>query len=151
MKKKIHPISLSLRNIKRYLSSLFWLAPCAGGICTRKRGTNTEILCVCHKTWKISLPKWRCRIKETIEKSATREFREETGIYDFKLGKIIWIVRDRKRRKKTTFFQIEKPGKQHSQCHDEATIWVKIEDALVDMRHKGEKKLIKKYIQGLGK
>jgi hypothetical protein len=33
--------------------------------------------------------------------------------------------------------------------HDEATIWVKIEDALVDMRHKGERDLVREYIEGL--
>jgi len=60
-------------------------------------------------------------------------------------------VRDRKRRKKTTFFTIEKPGKQHTNIHDEATLWVKIEDALVVMRHKGERELVKEYIESLGK
>jgi len=58
-------------------------------------------------------------------------------------------VRDRKRRKKTTFFKIEKPGKQHTQFHDEATMWVNVEDALVDMRHKGERKLMEEYIKSL--
>ncbi len=95
------------------------------------------------------LPKGRCKVGETVEEAATREFREETGIYDFKLGEKIGIVRDRKRRKKTTFFAIEKPGKQHAHFHDEATLWVKIEDALVDMRHKGERKLVKEYIESL--
>lgn len=95
------------------------------------------------------LPKWRCKVGESIEEAATREFREETGIYDFKLGGIVWVVRDRKRRKKTTFFAIEKPGKQHTHIHDEATLWVKIEDALVDMRHKGEREVLKDYIESL--
>jgi hypothetical protein len=60
-------------------------------------------------------------------------------------------VRDRKRRKKTTFFHIEKPGKQHGHMKDEATLWVKIEDALVDMRHKGERDLVREYIESLRK
>ena len=97
------------------------------------------------------LPKWRCKVGETVEDAAIREFQEETGIYDFKLGEKIWVVRDRKRRKKTTFFKINKPGKQHTQFHDEATLWIKIEDALVDMRHKGERKLVKEYIERFGK
>ncbi len=58
-------------------------------------------------------------------------------------------MRDRKRRKKTTFFTIEKPGKQHTHIHDEATMWVKIPDALPLMRHKGEKELVKEYIESL--
>jgi len=151
MKKNKNYLLVFLRKSKRYISSLFWLEPCAGGICTRKRGSTTEILCICHKKWTIMLPKWRCKVGETVEDAAIREFQEETGIYDFKLGEKIWVVRDRKRRKKTTFFKINKPGKQHTQFHDEATLWIKIEDALVDMRHKGERKLVKEYIERFGK
>ncbi len=151
MKKNLHPLVVFLSKSKRYISSFFWLEPCAGGICTRKRGNTIELLCICHKKGKIMLPKWRRKAGETIEEAAIREFREETGIFDFKLGEKIWVVRDRKRRKKTTFFKIEKPGKQHTHVHDEATLWVKIEDALVDMRHKGERKLVKEYIESLGK
>ncbi len=144
-------LSILLRKVKRYLASLFWLKPCAGGICTRKRGNSIELLCICHKKGTIMLPKWGCKVGETLEESAIREFREETGIFDFKLGEMIGVVRDRKRRKKTTFFHIEKPGKQHGHMKDEATLWVKIEDALVDMRHKGERKLVKGYIESLEK
>ncbi|MFA6080492.1 MAG: NUDIX domain-containing protein [Candidatus Gracilibacteria bacterium] len=147
MKKNLHPLFRLWKRSNRFISSLFWLDPCAGGVCIRKHGTTPEVLCVCHKNGKIMLPKGRCKAGETLEKAAVREFREETGIYDFKLGDIVGIVRDRKRRKKTTFFLIEKSGKQHTNFHDEATLWVKIEDALVDMRHKGERKLIKEYIE----
>lgn len=149
MKKKTPTLTVFWRKSKRYISSLFWLEPCAGGVCTRKRGTDIELLCICHKKGSIMLPKWRCKVGETLEDAAVREFREETGIFDFKLGDIIWVVRDRKRRKKTTFFKIEKPGKQHTHVHDEATLWVKIEDALPDMRHRGERELVEEYIKKL--
>lgn len=151
MKKKKQGFWRIIKGVKIYISSLFWLEPCAGGICTRKRAGNTEILCICHKKGTLMLPKGRCKVGETLEEAAKREFREETGIYDFKLGELIWVVRDRKRRKKTTFFRIEKPGKQHMHVHDEATLWVKIEDALIDMRHKGERKLVQEYIESLVK
>gem|GEM_PF-6120503 len=57
MKKNTNSLFIFLRKSKRYFSSLLWLDACAGGICTRKRGAHIELLCICHKTGTLMLPK----------------------------------------------------------------------------------------------
>lgn len=152
MKKKTTSLSSLLMRAKRFISSLLWLEPCAGGMCIRKRGDKKELLCISHREGRLMLPKWKCKIQETLQEAAKREFREETGIFDFQLGEILWVVRDRKRRKKTTFFTILKPGKQNPHIHDESVLWVEINQAIKEMRHKEEKKLLQKYVKNtLGK
>lgn len=147
MKKKMSTLSDILVRWRRYISSLFWLEPCAWGICIRTRDHHKEILCISHKKGKLMLPKWWCKITESLEEAAKREFREETGIFDFQLGKKLGVARDRKRRKQTTFFAILKPGKQNPHIHDESALWVEINKALWEMRHKSEKELLQKYIK----
>jgi 8-oxo-dGTP pyrophosphatase MutT (NUDIX family) len=91
------------------------------------------------------LPKWRIKLWETLKIGAIREIQEETGLYGFTLGNKVGVLRDRKRRKKITFFEVKNAG-IHSPVHDEAIMWVSIEHALKHLKHDGEKKLIEKYV-----
>lgn len=134
----------TLRRVRRYLSSLFWLEPCAGGVCIRNRWKHTEILCITHKHGTYMLPKWRCKVGESLPETALREFREETGLYDCHLGELVGVVRDRKRGKKITFYTIKNAGRA-SHIRDEHAIWVPIDEALTYMRYSSEKSLLKKY------
>jgi 8-oxo-dGTP pyrophosphatase MutT (NUDIX family) len=130
---------------KKFLASFFWLDPCAGGICTRERKWKIEILCVTHKDGGLMLPKWRMKPWETMEQTALREFREETGIYNCTLWKKIGTIRDRNRRKKIIFYAIQSSW-PHSPVHDEAIMWVHLEDAAKKMKHTTERAFIERYV-----
>lgn len=129
---------------KKFIASFFWLDPCAGGICIRERKWIKEIICVTHRDGGIMLPKWRIKRWEKPKEAALREFREETGIYNSTLGSKIGTIRDRNRRKKIIFYHIQSSG-PHSVIHDEAVMWLPLEDALQKMKHKTEKKFLQKY------
>lgn len=130
---------------KRWLSSFFWLEPCAGAIITRERNGGKEILCIAHKKWGLMLPKWRWKIGESTQEIAVREIQEETGLYGFKLGREIATIRDRKRRKKITFFEVKNPSTTHAHIKDEAIIWTPHKEAVKKMRHESEKQLLAEY------
>ncbi len=139
-----------LDNCKLWLSSLFWLEPCAGGICIRERQWQSEVLCIAHKKWGLMFPKWRIKRGETLESGAAREIQEETGLYGFTLWIKIGVIRDRKRRKKITFFEVKNAG-AHSPIHDEAIMWVSIPNALKHLKHEPEKKILQQHLQKIWK
>lgn len=137
-------------NWKMWLSSLFWLEPCAGGICLRERQWQSEVLCIAHKKWGLMFPKWRIKRGETLEIGAIREIQEETWLYGFTLWERIGVVRDRKRRKKITFFEVKNVG-AHSPIHDEAIMWVSLSHALKHLKHEPERKILQQYLQKIWK
>ncbi len=132
--------------LKKRLASYLWLDQCAGGICIRERKGNREILCVLHKDGGVMLPKWRIRQWETRENAALREFQEETGIYNSILGSKIGVIRDRIRRKKVTLYWIHENQGKHTPIHDEAIIWVCLEESPKKMKHASERDFILKYL-----
>lgn len=146
MKKKQLFLIKICKRIKRYFISLLYTTSWAGGICTRKKNGNLEILCICHKKWKLMLPKWGSKKGEKLTDTAKREFSEETGIFDCVIGKYIWTARDSKRLKKTHFYHVEKYWHQHYHLQDEATQWIDYRTAMSLMRHKSEKKILGKFI-----
>lgn len=95
-------------------------------------------------------PKWRVKLGENLQAGAIREIQEETGLYGFTLWEIIWVVRDRKRRKKITFFEVKNTG-THSFIHDEAIMWVSMAHALKHLKHEPERKILQKYLKKLWK
>lgn len=129
---------------KKFLASIFWLDPCAGGICLRERNWETEILCVIHWDGGIMLPKWRIKQRETPGDAALREFQEETGLYSGTLGKNIGTIRDRNRRKKIIFYHVHSSG-PHTPIHDEAVMWVLLKNAPKKMKHPTESEFLKKH------
>jgi 8-oxo-dGTP pyrophosphatase MutT (NUDIX family) len=130
---------------KRYIASFFWLSPCAWGICIRQRHGKTEILCIIHKDGSLMLPKWHIKKWETPPEAALREFIEETGMIWSVLREKIGILRDRKRRKKITFYAIEQIKEGPLGEHDEKTIWVDIRHAMKTMKHKSESHFLERY------
>lgn len=99
-----------------------------------------------HKKGWLMLPKWRVKPQETLKEAAKREFEEETGLYSYQLGDVIGILRDRYRRKKITFFWFKNPSNKHAEIHDEAIVWVELQKAPQQMKHKSERKFIEKYV-----
>jgi 8-oxo-dGTP pyrophosphatase MutT (NUDIX family) len=130
---------------KKYIASIFWLDPCAGGICLRERRWKIEILCVLHKNGMLMLPKWKMKQWEKSDKAALREFQEETGIRNSVLWKKIGTIRDRIRRKKIIFYSICYNHDMHTALHDEAIMWVHLHEAAKKMKHGSEKKFLEKY------
>ncbi len=91
---KLHTMAFMIKNKistfdnwKMWLSSLFWLEPCAGGICLRERQWQSEVLCIAHKKWGLMFPKWRIKRGETLEIGAIREIQEETWYSNISIKK----------------------------------------------------------------
>jgi len=61
------------------------------------------------------------------------------------LGEKIGIIRDRYRRKKITFYMMHQTQDHTVYPHDEATLWIDIEDALEKMKHASERKFLKRH------
>lgn len=72
----------------------------AGGVVYRKEGSHIEILLIQDRFGKTTLPKGKMEPGETIEQTAIREIKEETGM-DGVLEKPLEVVQ----------YQYEKPGK----------------------------------------
>lgn len=127
-------------------------ATSAGGVVHRSEGDRTEILLVHRRTpvlW--ALPKGTPDSGESIEETALRETREETGIeveIESPLGSISYFfVRDRIRFHKSVHFFLMRPVggsvDQHDHEFDEVR-WFQLEEALEIMSYPTERDVVQR-------
>ena len=127
-------------------------ATSAGGVVHRSERDRTEILLVHRRTpvlW--ALPKGTPDSGESIEETALRETREETGIeveIESPLGSISYFfVRDRIRFHKSVHFFLMRPVggsvDQHDHEFDEVR-WFQLEEALEIMSYPTERDVVQR-------
>jgi 8-oxo-dGTP pyrophosphatase MutT (NUDIX family) len=127
-------------------------ATSAGGVVHRSEGDRVEILLVHRRTpvlW--ALPKGTPDSGESIEETALRETREETGIeveIESPLGSISYFfVRDRIRFHKSVHFFLMRPvggsTDQHDHEFDEVR-WFQLEEALEIMSYPTERDMVQR-------
>lgn len=127
-------------------------ATSAGGVVHRSEGERVEVLLVHRRSpWLWALPKGTPDSGESIEETALRETREETGIQveiESPLGSISYFfVRDRIRFHKTVHFFMMRPVggsiDQHDHEFDEVR-WFQLEEALEIMSYPTEREVVER-------
>ncbi|MEI6267141.1 MAG: NUDIX domain-containing protein [bacterium] len=105
----------------------------AGGIITRIKGGNTEILLVKHADNKYSFPKGHIEQGESEEEAAKREIIEETGYDNVVIKEQIGIIKrdslnpnDRHTIKDVTMFRAEISG-DIKHIAEEEIVWINIQ------------------------
>jgi 8-oxo-dGTP pyrophosphatase MutT (NUDIX family) len=125
-------------------------ATSAGGVVYRSSGGRTEIVLVHRRHPKLwALPKGTPDAGETLEETALRETREETGLeveLEAPLRSISYVfVRSRTRFHKTVHFFLMRPVggdlSQHDHEFDEVR-WFQLEEALEIMTHATERAVV---------
>jgi 8-oxo-dGTP pyrophosphatase MutT (NUDIX family) len=129
-------------------------ATSAGGVVHRSVDSVIEILLVHRRTpvlW--ALPKGTPDAGETLEETAIRETREETGIdvaIEASLGSIrYFFVRGTTRFHKTVHFFLMRPIGGAIELHDEEfdeVRWVPVEEALALMNHATERSVVERAV-----
>ncbi|MGH2427531.1 MAG: NUDIX hydrolase [Candidatus Limnocylindria bacterium] len=132
-------------------------ATSAGGLVHRSDGTRHEIVLVHRRSPKLwALPKGTPDAGETIEETALRETREETGL-DVVLEERIaairyFFVRGSTRFHKTVHFFLMRPVGGHLELHDaefDEVRWWEINEALAHMTHATERSVVERAAQML--
>jgi 8-oxo-dGTP pyrophosphatase MutT (NUDIX family) len=130
-------------------------ATSAGGVVHRSAGDGTEVVLVHRRHPKLwALPKGTPDAGETLEETALRETREETGLeveLEAPLRSITYVfVRGRTRFHKTVhFFLMRHVGgdvSQHDHEFDEVR-WFQLEEALEIMTHATERNVVEQAAQ----
>jgi 8-oxo-dGTP pyrophosphatase MutT (NUDIX family) len=127
-------------------------ATSAGGVVHRSEGGRTEILLVHrHSPLLWALPKGTPDSGESIEETALRETREETGIeveVEASLGPISYFfVRERIRFHKTVHFFLMRPVGGSIDRHDhefDEVRWFQLEEALEIMSYPTERQVVER-------
>ena len=133
----------------------------AGGIVFKKEGFQTFILVAKHSGhhgWVFPKGLIDREKKESKERAAIREVKEETGA-DGEIQKALepstfWYAWDGERRKKTVYYFIMKFIGGDISEHDyemEEVEWVEAEKVLETLTHKGEKEVFKKALPEIEK
>lgn len=132
-------------------------ATSAGGVVHRTVGDVIEILLVHRRTpvlW--ALPKGTPDAGETLDETAIRETREETGIdvaIEASLGSIrYFFVRGTTRFHKTVHFFLMRPIGGAIELHDEEfdeVRWASVEEALALMNHATERSVVERAVATL--
>jgi 8-oxo-dGTP pyrophosphatase MutT (NUDIX family) len=125
-------------------------ATSAGGVVHREAGGRTEIVLVHRRTPRLwALPKGTPDAGETLQETALRETREETGLVvkaEEALGSISYVfVRSRTRFHKTVHFYLMRPVGGDTSLHDhefDDVRWFQLEEALEVMTHATERGMV---------
>jgi 8-oxo-dGTP pyrophosphatase MutT (NUDIX family) len=125
-------------------------ATSAGGVVHRRQEAKTEIVLVHRRTPRLwALPKGTPNAGETLEETALRETREETGLQvalEDRLRSINYVfIRGRTRFHKTVHFFLMRPVGGDLSLHDhefDEVRWLQIEEALELMTHATERSVI---------
>jgi 8-oxo-dGTP pyrophosphatase MutT (NUDIX family) len=130
-------------------------ATSAGGVVHRTNDGRTEVVLVHRRHPRLwALPKGTPDAGETIEETALRETREETGLevlVEARLPSISYVfVRGRTRFHKTVHFFLMRPVggdvSQHDHEFDEVR-WFQLEEALEMMTHATERSVVQQAAQ----
>lgn len=132
-------------------------ATSAGGVVHRANGGRTEILLVHRRHPRLwALPKGTPDAGETLEETALRETREETGLevaLEAPLRSISYVfVRGRTRFHKTVHFFLMRPVGGDVSLHDhefDEVRWFQLEEALEMMTHATERSVVEEAAAAL--
>ncbi|MEM3736850.1 MAG: NUDIX hydrolase [Candidatus Bathyarchaeia archaeon] len=133
-------------KIKRQISS--------GGVIFKRRGNSHEVALTARRGGKVwCLPKGLVEADETLEESAVRETREETGLMGRPVGKIgeisYWYYSrdDEARIFKTVHFYLLEFVSGSEANHDfevEEVRWLPLEEAITVLTYKNEREIVMK-------
>lgn len=129
-------------------------ATSAGGVVHRSEADRLEILLVHRRAPRLwALPKGTPDAGETIEETALRETREETGLHvviERPLRSITYFfVRGSTRFHKTVHFFLMRPVGGHVSEHDhefDEVRWLQVDEALELMRHATERSVVEEAV-----
>ncbi len=131
------------------------LVSCGGVVYRQNNGSLETVLCGRSEPLRWSLAKGTPDPGETLEQTALREVREETGLeveLDASLGSIEYWFADREsdtRYRKTVHFYLMVPVGGHTEQHDpefDVVQWFHVDDALTAMAYDNEAEVLRRAL-----
>lgn len=117
----------------------------AGGIITKKEGSQIMVLLVEHLNGTFVFPKGHVKKGETFEEAAKREIREEVGLDDIVIGKKLGVIKRKpikqgeKMCKEITMFKVAVKSYCHLENTEESYKWFKIEEVESRLRYEEDR------------
>ncbi|MFH0853590.1 MAG: NUDIX domain-containing protein [bacterium] len=126
----------------------------AGGVITRNKNNQIELLCLTTKNGKLALPKGHIGPLESAEQAAVRELGEEVGVISPRIVAQLGQVNrtgtepDGEKVDKIILYYLM-DGEGFSFDHDQNYVWVSWADALGSLQHKEEQYFLNSHEQAI--